>query len=148
MPRVTLWVPDELAAMVRSELPDANWSAALQSGLRAALECDHPRFGCSACGDQLERSDVTGPPLSRFFSAVMARLGHHVDQAGYEGAARLVRTVAIDHGVPGVTTTPLPRPTRRQLEARAERVVTDLPLEAGARRRHPTTHQPATEATA
>lgn len=142
MPRRTVWISDELDQLALDRLPDLNWSAALQAGVRALLECDHRDLTCSACGEATTAAAVQGEALGAFYRAVMFELGRHVDRPGFEGAARIVRTLAADHGVPGVSTVAVPRATRANHEARRDTehaaAVTPLPTEAASRRRHPT----------
>lgn len=112
MARVTLYVPEELLATARAARPDANLSALLQAGLRGLLGCEHAALACSRCGHETTTSAVEAAALERFYRAVMGRLREHVDAFGtVEGAARLVRTVALAHGVAArrlVTRSPAP----------------------------------------
>lgn len=137
MGRRTVWIPDELDALALEQLPAINWSAALQAGVRALLECSHEQLGCTSCGEQVPRHRIVGGPLEDLYRSIMLELGTRVASPGYEGAARIVRRVAIDHGVPGVAAVATPRATRAQHEARQEPPAR-LPLEADSRRRHPT----------
>lgn len=142
MGRRTVWVPDELEQLVAEQLAEVNWSAAIQAGLRALLECRHDELACISCGAETTAARVAGEPLAAFYRAAMAEYSMRTDQAGYVGAAQVLRRLAVDHEVPGAGTVPLPRATRAQLDQRAEldhaATVTALPSEAGSRRRHPT----------
>ena len=141
MPRVTVWVSDELLDAAMAKAPGLKKSEAFQAGLRAIAACDHEELRCACCGETVTADGIAGPRLTHLFESTMRRLRERISSPGYEGAARLVRQVAADHGVPGVLATPVPRPTRAQL---ARRDVVELPVEADSRRRHPT----AKEATA
>lgn len=146
MPRRTVWISEELDALVATELPDVNWSAALAAGIRGLLDCGHEQLACTSCGAATTRTAVVSPALERFYSKVMFELGLKVTVAGYQGAAAIVRRVATDHAVPGLAAVPVPRATRAQIEDRHAAV--DFPLEADSRRRHPTNHPNPKEQTA
>lgn len=138
MARVTVYVPDDLWHNATGRHPDLNKSAVFQAGLRALERCDHDELTCRCCGDAVTRADVAGQALSVFYVSILNRFRERIDQPGYSGAARLIRNLAADHGVPAVLANPLPRPSRAQLEARADAEVAELPTEAASRRRHPT----------
>lgn len=143
MGRRTVWIPEELEQLAEHELPAVNWSAALQAGIRALLECEHGELSCTACGATRTREAIVGPPLEELYTRTMWELGLKRDQPGYVGAASIVRRVAIDAGVPGIATVPIPRTTKATATARADEAflatqATRLPLEADSRRRHPT----------
>ena len=141
MPRRTVWISDELEQLATEQLPDVNWSAALQAGIRLLLECEHDELACTGCGTTATRASIIGPALSRLYSSIMFELGLNVAKPGYQGAAAIVRRVAVDQAVPGLATVPVPRATRANHEARADVAhaeLLELPREADSRRRHPT----------
>src|SRR5574343_65091 len=98
--RRTVWIPDELDALARAELPGLNWSAALQHGVRALVACEHPNLGCSDCGATLNTAQLTTQSLDRFFLSVIGELSDRIDLPGYEGAARIVINTARRHQIP------------------------------------------------
>lgn len=128
MPRRNVWMSDELVAMVAEQLPGVNLSAALRAGLLDLIECDHHRVLCADCGEPVDLAElVVGPAIARFFGdGVRAVLDLMHAGGTCEGAAQVLKAVAIDHQVPGAHRYPLERPSkarRRQLQRRA----TDLP---------------------
>ena len=140
MPRVNVWVPDELHQAAK-ELPGVNWSAAMQTGLRGLLACDHEDLSCSACGHPTTAAAIRRDGLEAFYRQLLTELGVLVQAAGtVEGAARVARKVAVAHGIAGAASAPLPRLTRSRRQDLADTV--PLPTEAAARHRHPTNHQP------
>ena len=140
MPRVNVWVPDELH-QAASALPAVNWSAAIQSGLRGLLACDHDAMACTSCGHETTAEAVRREALERFYRDLLTELALLVAAAGTpEGAARVARKVALAHGIAGAASAPLPRLTRARRQELADAV--PLPTEAAARHRHPTNHQP------
>lgn len=146
MPRVTVYVDDELYTRMRAEHPELNKSAVFQAGLRSLESCEHLELRCRCCGDTVTRAELAGAAMAGLYRAINARLFERVAQPGYEGAARLIRNLAADHGVPGVLATPVPRKTRAQraaLEDPPPASVTELPTEAGSRSNHPTARRTA-----
>lgn len=117
--RRTVWIPDELDALARAELPGLNWSAALQHGVRALVACQHPNLTCSDCGASMTLSGVNNAALDRFFLAVVGALADRVDLPGYEGAARIVINTARRHRIPVAAAYPMPRPGRSDSAAEA-----------------------------
>ena len=140
MGRVTVWVPDELEATVREDLPGVNWSAATQAGLRALLECRHEDLSCTACGLAVSGRRIAVDAVTAAHRDLMLELRILVDRHGtLEGAARIAHRVAVAHGVADLGA--LPRSTRAAREAaKAAADVLPLPTEAAARHRHPTNH--------
>lgn len=142
VPRVTVWVPDRLHQAVVSGLPEINWSAAMQSGLRHALDCEHAALECSTCGHETRSADVAGEALEAFYRRLLWDLAAHVNRFGTtEGAVRIVRKVALAHGIRYAADAPLPVATKTAREQRRSADPVPLPTEAGARHRHPTNHQ-------
>ncbi len=116
--RVNVYVPDELVAAVRERLPGLNVSKALQTTLAGLLGCEHGDLACAVCGEAIDRSTVAGEALGAFYDDLLQRLEPLVWKVGTaEGAARIMRDVALRHGIGIAGFRPLPRPNRadRQL---------------------------------
>lgn len=116
--RVNVYLPDELVAAVREHLPGLNVSKALQTALAGLLGCDHDGLTCAACGEAIDRADVASAVLDAFYDDLLHRLEPLVWKVGTaEGAARIMRDVALRHGIGVAGVRPLPRPNRadRQL---------------------------------
>lgn len=131
VPKVSVWVPDELLAEVRQELPDLNLSATLRAGLEAALVCEHRRVVCGDCATAIDvAADLVQPALARFYSDALDRLAPLVHEGRTaEGAARVLKDVAERHQIARARSHPLPRPNRAdRLRAR----VRDLPAPSPA----------------
>lgn len=112
-----MWLPDELAALARDQLPGVNLSAVLQAGLRALVDCDHDQVACCRCGAEVDVDDLVDTALSHFYRSALWELEPLVRQLGTaEGAARVLKSVAERHGV-AAAAVPLPRPTRAEREA-------------------------------
>jgi post-segregation antitoxin (ccd killing protein) len=111
--RLNVSVPDDLVARVRTDLPDLNVSAVLQTALRRLLDCDHENLACADCGEPVDGSAAAGEELSLFWSELVHAWGPLVDKGGTaEGAARVAKGVAVGLGVPNADRVPLPRPVR------------------------------------
>ena len=96
--RITIYVPDDLGEQVRSA--DMNVSAVAQEALRQRLGCTHDHLSCAGCGDVLEHSDVAGAALAAFYDELLWAFEPLVDRGGTaEGAARVAKSVALQHGV-------------------------------------------------
>ena len=116
--RVTVYLPGELDAQVRENLPGVNISAVLQEALRQMLDCEHEHLRCADCGEAVDSSAAVGNALSKFWGELLWTWQPLVDRGGTaEGAARVGKEVAVRLGVPRAETQPLPRPTRRAREA-------------------------------
>lgn len=116
--RVNVYLPDDLGERVRSDLPDVNVSAVLQSALRGLLECGHEQLTCGDCGESVEASEVAGEALAAFWSELLWAWEPLVDRGGTaEGAAKVGRGVAVAMGVPDAERRPLPRPPRMRRTA-------------------------------
>jgi hypothetical protein len=113
--RVNVFVPDELFAAIREHLPGLNVSRTLQDALAALLGCEHGCLACAACGTTIDRADVVAQELDAFYGDVLNRLEPLVWKVGTaEGAARILRDVALRYGVTAAGWRPLPRPTRAE----------------------------------
>jgi hypothetical protein len=111
--RVNVYIPDELAERVRAELPDLNLSKLVQSALSSARGCIHERVTCELCGALIGKAELSAQILEDFYREAMNRLEDLVRKCGTaEGAARILRDVALGHDVGRFR--PLPRPTREQ----------------------------------
>lgn len=117
VPRVNVYLSDELAALVVERLANVNYSKVLAAGLRALLECRHDELECSACGHGESRRAIESAVLDRFYRDVLWELWPVVSRVGTaEGAARVMKRVAGAYQVPSARTLPLPRPSRSQRE--------------------------------
>lgn len=136
MPRINVWVPDDLHRTIRLRLPGLNVSAVVQGALAAQLNCTHDQLCCSSCSTPVNHQELIDVALGRFYSAAMYALDALVRSGGtVEGAARVLKEVAGRHRISEADRIPLPRATRAQ---RLAREVTPLPTEAESRDRHPT----------
>jgi hypothetical protein len=115
MARINVTLPDELATLVRTELPGLNVSGVLQEALQRLVRCEHRELGCSCCGARVVRRELEGAILSGFFAEAMWRLQEPVSRcATAEGAARVLRDLAQAWEVPRWDHVPLPRPTKAE----------------------------------
>jgi hypothetical protein len=113
--RVNVWLPDELNATIKRELPDVNVSAVLQRSLAALLECRHDELACRECASPIDRRQLIDNALSAFYADLHWRLRDLVERGGTaEGAARIAKDVACRHRVSCAPNMPLPRPSREQ----------------------------------
>jgi hypothetical protein len=127
--RMNVTMPDELAELVRTELPGLNVSAVLQRELAKLVRCPHDALACSCCGATVQQRALVDAQLSAFYQDVIWQLQTPVGRCETaEGAARVVQSVARAWEVSAVDVTPLPRPTRSQ----RARVHADLVKEAEA----------------
>ena len=116
--RLNVTVPDRLIERVRDDLPGVNVSGVLQTALRTLLECDHERLACATCEASVSRVELATTALDRLYRDLLAAWEPLVDRQGTaEGAARVAKSVALQHGVERAETMPLPRPTRAMREA-------------------------------
>lgn len=150
MPRVNVWVPDELYTEAGRRLPGLNYSAALQAAIRERLKCFHHRLACAACAVEIDHLDLIGEWLYKFAGDYLARLEPLVQAAGTaEGAARILRDHIESWQATGVMSRdyrrqPLPRPSRaaratatpgRREQAMPPTGIKDWALHPAARRR-------------
>lgn len=128
MPRVNIWLPDELAALVKDGLPGVNMSALLQAELRSRLVCEHDELACVRCGTHIERLGLVDEVLSAFYRQCISALEPLVNHRGTaEGAALILKRVAQRHQLSSAEI-PLPRPPRevRRSNARTLNRLVDL----------------------
>ncbi len=138
MARVNVYLPDELAATLRAELPELNLSQLVQEAIRGVLGCSHVELACRACAEPIDRWALVDDHLGRFYGDLLWELTDLVGRCGTaEGAARVVKAVAQRFRIRQADQIPLPRPTRAERHAAKVR---ELPTEAESRRRHPTAH--------
>lgn len=136
MPRINVWIPDELDATLRARLPMINRSAVVQEALVGLLECDHRELVCARCATAVERRQLRDDALGEFFYDAFYAVADLAQRVGTaEGAARVLREVGQRHQIPVASRVALPRPTRAE---RLAKKVTPLPTEADSRERHPT----------
>jgi len=115
MPRVTVWVPDELHARARSECPDLNWSATMQFGIAAALDCEHHSLVCRRCASGVDVEATVGEAVSSFLFELLQELTPLVWRTGTaEGACRVIKRLAVDRGLPCAGQLPQPRPAGKR----------------------------------
>lgn len=112
MPRVNVYLPDELADELSRSMPDLNLSRAVQEAIRSRLECDHDALACVRCSRPLERRRLVDDTASRFYAECLGELEPLVNVRGTaEGAAQLLKRVAVRWGL-AKADVPLPRPAR------------------------------------
>ena len=118
MPRVSVYLPESMSERVREELPDLNLSGLLQQALEAALDCDHDRWVCADCGEDVDTTEVCRGAWAELYDELWWSLESLVDRRGTaEGAAKVLRDVAERMGVPGAGRRPLLRPNRAMRES-------------------------------
>jgi hypothetical protein len=114
MARVNVTMPDELAVLVREQLPGLNVSGVLQGALRELVDCAHHELGCSVCGALVPRQRLIVTALQQFYADVIWQLHGPIARCETaEGAARVLRSLAEGWGV-DVKRAPLPRATKSQ----------------------------------
>lgn len=127
MARVTLYLPDELAARIRHELPGLNISRALREALVERLACRHDELACPTCAAVMVRAELVDDALCAFYAQAWAQLGELAARAGTaEGAVAILRRVAEDFGLSKVARFPLVRSTVRARRAAQDAKVRDL----------------------
>lgn len=115
MPRLSVYVPAELAETVRSRRPRLNVSKLLQTALVDALACRHDQLACARCAAEVDRIALRHDALDAFYVDLMWQLRELVDRVGTaEGAARVAKDVGERHQIPAAARTTLPRPSRAQ----------------------------------
>lgn len=120
MARVNVHLPDDLAALIRTQTPGLNVSAVLQDALRDLVSCTHEHLTCSACGATVERAELTDLALSAFYTDIMWELQEPVSRCETaEGAARVLKALATGRRISAARTVGVPRPTRSQRERHA-----------------------------
>jgi post-segregation antitoxin (ccd killing protein) len=120
--RANVYLPNELAETVRRELPDINVSAVLQRALAALLGCTHDELVCAACATPVDHKQLVDVALGRFFVDLMWELRTLVDRGGtVEGAARVLKHCGELHHITTASSYPLPRRSRAQRAAAADR---------------------------
>ena len=116
--RVNCHVPDDLAARVKDELPDLNVSAVLQQALQGLLECEHERYVCADCGEDVDAALVASEAMGLLWAELLWAWQPLVDRGGTaEGAARIGKEVAVRMGAARAETRALPRPPREKRRA-------------------------------
>lgn len=141
MPRINVWIPDELHRSIKIKLPGLNVSAVVQGALAAQLDCTHEHLACSSCSTPVNHRDLIDEHLGRFYADALWDIGNLARAGGTaEGAARVLKDRAsrMPYRIQMASRLPLPRPTRAQ---RLANKVTELPIEADSRRRHPTSRR-------
>jgi hypothetical protein len=97
MSRVNVYLPDELAATMRAELPELNVSQLLQEALRDALRCEHHVVSCDRCAQPLDRMELRRETVQTFYDETLRQLTPLVHSRGTaEGAVRVLREVLVN----------------------------------------------------
>lgn len=136
MPRVNVWLPEALAETLRTQLPHVNVSQLLQGAIRSVLGCHHERLACASCSAPVDKWALVDERMDGFYGDVLFALHPVVTRGGTaEGAARVLKEVALRWQIPGAKRTPLPRANRAERDAVRVR---DFPTESASRKRHPT----------
>ncbi len=137
MARVTVYVPDELRARIREQLPGINLSKELQDALVGRLDCRHDELRCARCAARLDRLEAIDAALGRFYGELWEQLGALAHRAGTaEGAVKVLREVGNDFGITDASRLPLVRSTKRARQAAMDAKLAELlPPAALARRR-------------
>lgn len=118
MPRVNVWLPEELHEAYRSKLGDLNLSKALQEAIRDRLKCLHHTMACVRCAEPIDHLELIGQWLHKFYFDYLGRLELLVAAGGTaEGAARVLKDQAASWHAAGVMSRdyerhPMPRPSR------------------------------------
>lgn len=135
MPRINVWIPEQLDLELRRRIPGLNRSAIVQGALAAQLDCTHLALACSSCSTPVDHRRLIDEAQSALYLDQIWELHPLVTRGGTaEGAARVLKAVAERHRV-SAAKSPLPRATRA--ERRASKVV-PIPTETASRERHPT----------
>jgi hypothetical protein len=115
-----VWIPDELAATLRAELPKLNVSRVLRGALEGLLVCRHDGpLACSACAASIEPGALRLEARRSMYEDIYQRLVDLIPGGGSaEGAARVVNGVAARYGV---DVWPEPRRTRAEHRQDADR---------------------------
>jgi len=115
MARINVTLPDALATIVRERMPGLNVSGVLQHALQSLIECRHDALGCPTCGATVKRSALADVAVVGFYRELIFALHTPISRCETaEGAARVMRAVAQDHGVDVDRVAPLPRATKGQ----------------------------------
>src|SRR5882724_9570216 len=131
--RMNVTLPDELAALVRRDMPGLNVSGVLQRALSELVERAHAELVCSCCGARVQQRALVDVRLGAFYQEVIWQLQEPVSRcATAEGAARVVQSTARSWEVPTVDRTPLPRPTASQRARAHAELIKEAEREAAA----------------
>lgn len=145
VPRINVWIPEDLHRSVKERLPGINVSAIVQGALAAQLECRHPRLVCSSCATPVDHRALIDDAMSACYRDMVIALDRLMREGGtVEGSIRVVRDACQRHQVTAASQIPLPRPSRANRAALEGRKVSPLPKESESRQRHPTARRRAT----
>ena len=126
--RVNVYLPEELVALVRAALPGVNVSAVLQAGLRDLLDCPHPAAACAECGASIDLDERIDAALGAFYLDCLWELADLARRSGTaEGAARIVKSVALRHRIAVAERAPLPGMSRAERRAARARELPEIP---------------------
>lgn len=122
MPRVNVWLPEELHTTLHERLPSLNLSELVQSAIRGVLGCRHEELACATCAEPISRWKLIDDALGRFYDDLMWRLEEHLHRGGTtEGTGRVMKDVAERHQISAAGRVPLPRLSRAQRQELADR---------------------------
>lgn len=131
--RVNVWLPDELNATIKQELPDVNVSAVLQDALRALLGCRHDRVSCAACAKPVDLRSLIDEALCSLYLDLHWKFVELIDRGGtVEGAARVAKEIATRHRVSCAPNIALARPSRAQRQRQRVLEFPDTPAAVAA----------------
>lgn len=136
MPRVNVWVPDELHARVRQELPSVNVSAVLQEALAGKLRCGHATLECATCAGRFDLVDLAEEALSSFYDEAWHELATLARNDGTaEGAVRALKRVGESCGIKTATVRGVARPTRAERQRALDAKLANLEPDRHRRKR-------------
>lgn len=116
--RVHCWLPDALAAEAAERIPEASFSQLLQEAVRGILGCEHVELACETCAQPIDRWALRDEWLDRFYTEMLWALEPLVQRCGTaEGAARVIKDIALRHQIKAAGVLPLPRPSRASRDA-------------------------------
>lgn len=111
--QLSVWVPNDLASVVKEKFPEVNVSKLLQDSLRGLLKCEHDEVVCSGCGAGVDKRAMVDEALSAFYRQVQYELFDLIHAGGTcEGAAQVVKSVAEAHQISASRRVQLTRPPR------------------------------------
>lgn len=136
MPRVNVWIPDELHAQVRDRLPGVNVSALLQEALAAKLRCGHATLECTTCRGSFDLRDLAEEALAGFYDEAWHELATLARRDGTAvGAVTVLKRVGEQFGIGIASQRGTARPTRRERQRALDAKLTNLEPDRHRRRR-------------
>lgn len=101
MPRVNVWLPQDVYDTLRRELPDVNVSKLLRAAIEKTLDCWHDQLACTRCGSAVDHKYLISLEITRFYADARWALGQLTltGTGTSEGAERVLKEVAaVWHG--------------------------------------------------